>query len=68
MVKRLIIIVSKKLNEGYRADYEDKINHYIQILQKRSFGIDPVYNLPEELYETPVNLLSVFIPDREMVL
>lgn len=30
IVKRLITLVTKKLDEEYRADYEDKINHYLR--------------------------------------
>ncbi len=49
IVKRLITIVTKKLHEDYKIEYEDKINEYLQILHKTSNHIDMVYNLPKAI-------------------
>ena len=48
-VKRLITIVTKKLHEDYKIEYEDKINEYLQILHRTSNHIDMVYNLPKAI-------------------
>src|SRR6056297_2235727 len=42
IVKRLITLVTKKLDEEYRADYEDKINHYLKILHQTSNHLDMI--------------------------
>lgn len=49
IVKRLITIVTKKLHEDYKIEYEDKINEYLQILHRTSSHIDIVYNLPKAI-------------------
>lgn len=49
IVKRLITIVTKKLHEDYKIEYEDKINEYLQILHRTSNHIDMVYNLPKAI-------------------
>ncbi|MDK2842459.1 MAG: hypothetical protein PWQ17_1965 [Anaerophaga sp.] len=49
IVKRLITIVTKKLHEDYKIEYEDKINEYLQILHRTSNHIDTVYNLPGKI-------------------
>lgn len=49
IVKRLITIVTKKLHEDYKIEYEDKINEYLQILHRTSNHIDKVYNLPGKI-------------------
>lgn len=48
-VKRLITIVTKKIHEDYRIEYEDKINEYLQVLHTKSNHIDTVYNLPKAI-------------------
>lgn len=49
IVKRLITIVTKKLHEDYKVEYEDKINEYLQVLHRTSNHIDTVYNLPKAI-------------------
>jgi hypothetical protein len=49
ITKRLITIVTKKLHEDYKIEYEDKINNYLQILHRTSNHIDTVYNLPKTI-------------------
>ena len=49
IVKRLITLVTKKLDEEYRADYEDKINHYLKILHQTSNHLDMIYDLPKSI-------------------
>lgn len=47
ILKRLINVVTKKLHEDYRIEYEETINNYLQIIHRTSSHIDTVYNLPE---------------------
>lgn len=49
IVKRLINLVTKKLHEDYRIEYETVINDYLQILHRTSSHIDTVYNLPKAI-------------------
>lgn len=49
IVKRLITIVTKKLHEDYKIEYEDKINEYLQILHEKSDHIDTVYDMPKAI-------------------
>lgn len=49
IVKRLINLVTKKLHEDYRIEYEETINDYLQILHRTSSHIDTVYNLPKAI-------------------
>ncbi len=49
ILNRLINIVTKKLHEDYKIEYEDKINDYLQILHRTSSHIDTVYNLPKAI-------------------
>lgn len=49
IVKRLINIVTKKIHEDYRIEYETVINDYLQILHRTSSHIDTVYNLPKAI-------------------
>ena len=49
IVKRLITIVTKKLHEDYKIEYEENINDYLRLLHLRSNHIDFVYNLPKEI-------------------
>ena len=36
ILKRLINVVTKKLHEDYKIEYEEKINNYLQILHRNS--------------------------------
>jgi hypothetical protein len=49
IVKRLINVVTQKLHEDYRVEYEDTINDYLQILHRTSNSIDTVYHLPKTI-------------------
>jgi hypothetical protein len=49
IVKRLITVVTKKLHEDYKAEYEDIINGYLEILHRRSNHIDSIYNMPKAI-------------------
>lgn len=49
IVKRLVTLVTKNLDEEYRADYEDKINNYLEILHRNSNHIDLIYDLPKAI-------------------
>ncbi len=49
IVKRLITVVTKKLHEDYRIEYEETINEYLEILHRTSRHIDTVYNLPKSI-------------------
>lgn len=49
IVKRLINVVTKKLHEDYRVEYEETLNNYLQILHRTSNHIDTVYNLPKAI-------------------
>ena len=49
IVKRLINVVTKKLHEDYKIEYEETINEYLQILHRTSRHIDTVYNLPKAI-------------------
>ena len=49
ILRRLITLVTKKLHEDYRIEYENTINRYLQILHSNSNHIDAVYNLPEAI-------------------
>ncbi|MDD2386442.1 MAG: hypothetical protein PHP52_06625 [Bacteroidales bacterium] len=47
IVKRLLNVVTKKLHEDYRIEYEETLNDYLQRLHQTSNHIDTVYNLPK---------------------
>lgn len=49
IVKRLVNVVTKKLHEDYKIEYEETINEYLQILHRTSRHIDTVYNLPKAI-------------------
>ncbi|MGM0496664.1 MAG: hypothetical protein ACQESJ_01975 [Bacteroidota bacterium] len=49
ILKRLMTLVTKKMNKDYRADYEDNINEYLKRLHQTSNHIDLIYNLPEAI-------------------
>jgi len=49
ILKRLINIVTKKLHEDYRIEYEEILNNYLQILHRTSGHINTVYNLPKKI-------------------
>lgn len=49
IVRRLINVVTKKMHEDYKIEYEETINEYLQILHRRSNHIDTVYNLPKTI-------------------
>lgn len=49
IVKRLINVVTNKLHEDYRIEYEETLNDYLQILHSTSRHIDTVYNLPKAI-------------------
>jgi len=49
IVKRLINVVTKKLHEDYRIEYEETINGYLQTLHRTSRHIETVYNMPETI-------------------
>lgn len=48
-VKRLITLVTQKLHEDYKLDYQDKINHYLHVLYNNSRHIDMIYNMPKTI-------------------
>jgi hypothetical protein len=49
IVKRLITIVTKKLHEDYKIEYEKTINEYLRLLHERSRHIDLIYHMPKEI-------------------
>lgn len=49
LVKKLITIVTTKLHEDYLADYQLKINSYLNTLHATANHIDFIYELPEEI-------------------
>ncbi|TVR76116.1 MAG: hypothetical protein EA412_14250 [Chitinophagaceae bacterium] len=49
ILKRLINVVTKKLHEDYKIEYQEAINDYLQILHHRSNHIDTVYHLPKSI-------------------
>jgi hypothetical protein len=49
IVKRLINIVTTKLHEDYKIEYEDAINEYLKILHRTSRHVNTVYNLPKAI-------------------
>ncbi|MCW3804931.1 hypothetical protein [Plebeiibacterium marinum] len=49
IVKRLVNVVTKKLHEDYKIEYEETINDYLKKLHQMSNHIDTVYNLPETI-------------------
>ncbi|MBN2745412.1 MAG: hypothetical protein JXR34_01685 [Bacteroidales bacterium] len=49
IVKRLINVVTKKLHEDYKIEYEETINDYLQKLHRTSNHVDTVYNLPKAI-------------------
>jgi len=49
IVKRLLNLVTKKLHEDFRIEYEETINNYLQILHRTSNHIDTVYYLPKAI-------------------
>jgi hypothetical protein len=49
LVRRLITIVTKKLHEDYKMDYNEKINQYLLVLHARSRHNDLVYKMPREI-------------------
>ncbi|MDY0077001.1 MAG: hypothetical protein RBR87_06960 [Bacteroidales bacterium] len=59
LVKRLITVVTKKLHEDYRIDYEATINNYLKRLHQTSRHVNMVYNMPKTLsdvyLEKPLN-------------
>jgi hypothetical protein len=48
-VSKLITIVTKKIHEDYRMDFEDKINGYIKRLKAVASHLDVIYNLPDKI-------------------
>lgn len=49
IVKRLVNVVTNKLHEDYRIEYEQTINDYLQILHRNSRHIETVNNLPKAI-------------------
>lgn len=49
IVKRLINLVTKKLHEDYKLDYQNSINEYLTILHKKSRHINAVYDMPKSI-------------------
>ncbi len=49
IVRRLVNVVTGKLHEDYKIDYEEKINRYLQILHQTSSHISIVDKLPEAI-------------------
>ncbi len=49
ILKRLITVVTKKLHDDYKVEYEGIINQYLQVLHKKSNHIDTIYNLPSSI-------------------
>jgi hypothetical protein len=48
-VSKLITIVTKKIHEDYRMDFEDNINRYIKRLKSVASHNDVIYNLPDKI-------------------
>lgn len=48
-VQRLVTLVTKKLHEDYRVEYQEQINGYLKILHRTSNHIDTIYNLPDSI-------------------
>ncbi|MCK9451149.1 MAG: hypothetical protein M0Q90_05615 [Bacteroidales bacterium] len=51
LVKRLITVVTKKLHEDYRIDYEATINNYLKRLHQTSNHLNTVFYMPKTLSE-----------------
>ena len=49
ILKRLINIVSNKLHEDYRIEYETKINNFLKKIHETSNHIDTIYFMPQKL-------------------
>jgi hypothetical protein len=49
IVKRLITLVTKKLQPDYLANYQDTINVYLETLHQRCGFLDIVYYLPDKI-------------------
>ena len=49
LVKRLITIVTTKIHEDYKIDYEEKINRYLKLLHKKSIHTNLVMKLPKQI-------------------
>jgi len=48
-LSKVVTLVSKKLHEDYRVEFEEQVNDYLQRLKKTSSHLDYVYNLPDRL-------------------
>lgn len=49
MLKRLVTVVTKKLHEDYKIEYEEQINGYLTILHHKSNHLMSVEKLPERI-------------------
>jgi len=46
---RLYNLVTKKLHEDYRIEYEEPLNRFLEILHSKSNHLDYVYNMPKSV-------------------
>jgi hypothetical protein len=49
LLKRLLTLVTKKLHEDYRIEYEVTINDRLNILHQHSNHVDTIYALPKSI-------------------
>jgi len=49
LLKRLITLVTIRLNPDYKMEYERKINHYLEVLHNTSNHMDLIYAMPEKI-------------------
>ncbi len=48
-LSKTINLVTKKIHEDYRVEFEDKLNNYLRILKRKSSHLDYVFILPDRL-------------------
>lgn len=48
-LSKTINLVTKKIHEDYRVEFEDKLNEYLRTLKKTSSHLDYVYILPDRI-------------------
>jgi len=49
ILKRTINLISKKLHEDHKLDYQNDINQYLSILHQKSNHLNAVYDLPKSI-------------------
>jgi len=49
IVKRLITLLTKKMHEDYRVEYQERINEYLTVLHRCANHIDTVRTLPKSI-------------------